>query len=141
MGDSRLFVYAEMLAGEPEHALLGGAQLLGAFSTEQRYALYDLGAYGALVVGGPAAISGELYLVTDADLARIDVARQVPILFRRCAVRLAGGGEAQAYCMLFEQVRGRRKLHHGDWRRRFASNVPRPAPSPFVKWARGRFPR
>lgn len=141
MADTRLFVYASMLAGEPEHDLLGGAQRLDVGTTAPRYALYDLGVYGALVEGGETAVAGELYLVPDALLASIDVARQVPLLFQRRAVQLADGGEAQAYCMSADNVRGKRRLRHGDWRRRFASNVPRPEPSPFVTWARGRFSR
>lgn len=141
MGNSQLFVYASLLAGEPDHGLLGGAELLGASMTAPRYALYELGVYGALVEGGETAVVGELYLVADAVLVRIDVARQVPLLFQRCAVQLADGSEAQAYCMSSEGVRGKRRLRHGDWRRRFASNVPRPPPSAFVAWARGRFSR
>ena len=139
MAESLLFVYASLLTGEPEHGLLGGAQPLGVTTTEPRYALHDLGVYGALVEGGDTAVSGEVYLVGDDVLLRIDVARQVPILFQRCAVRLAGGTDAQAYCMSADRVRGRRRLRHGDWRRRLASSVPRPQPSAFVTWARGRF--
>jgi gamma-glutamylcyclotransferase (GGCT)/AIG2-like uncharacterized protein YtfP len=141
MGDSRLFVYASLLAGEPGHGLLCGAQWLGAQTSEPRYALYDLGAYGALVEPGDTPVAGELYLVPEDVLARIDVARQVPLLFQRRAVRLADGADAQAYCMTADQVRGKRRIRHGDWHRRFASNVPRREPGAFVTWARGRFSR
>lgn len=141
MANSRLFVYASLLAGEPEHGLLGGASLLGASITAPRYALYDLGVYGALVMGGETSVVGELYLVAEAVLAGIDVARQVPLLFQRSTVQLADGGDAEAYSMWADGVRGKRRLRHGDWRRRFASNVPRPEPGAFVTWARGRFSR
>jgi hypothetical protein len=36
-----------------------------------------------------------------------------------------------------DQVRGRRRLHHGDWRKRFTGHVS-PFESPFAKWARSR---
>jgi gamma-glutamylcyclotransferase (GGCT)/AIG2-like uncharacterized protein YtfP len=141
MAGHRLFVYASLLAGQPEHHLLAGARFLGRCATEPCYALYDLGPYGALVAGGQVAVSGELYEPADELLAQVDVARQVPLLFQRGAVRLVDGTEAQAYLMSPDQVRGKRKLHHGDWLRRFASNVPRSAPGAFVTWARERFSR
>ncbi len=135
----RLFVYGTLLEGHPDHELLAGAEPLGAAQTESTYSLIDLGAYAAMVPGGTTSVHGELYLVDLATRAQIDRRRQVPILFVRSVVRLTGGGEAEAYVMSVDQVRGRRRLRHGDWKKRFVSNVPRPAPSPFVKWARGRF--
>jgi gamma-glutamylcyclotransferase (GGCT)/AIG2-like uncharacterized protein YtfP len=128
-----------LLEGQPGHGLLEGAKLEGAASTEAAFELIDLGAYAAIVPGGSTAVAGEVY---DADLetrARIDRERQVPLLFERARIRLADGSEAEAYVMTPDKVRGRRRLRHGDWRKRFAPTVPRPAPSPFVTWARGRF--
>jgi gamma-glutamylcyclotransferase (GGCT)/AIG2-like uncharacterized protein YtfP len=119
--------------------LLDGAEFGGAASTEAAFELVDLGAYAALVPGGSTSVEGEVYVTSLETLARIDRERQVPLLFDRARIRLADGSEADAYVMSTDQVRGRRRLRHGDWRRRFAPTVPRPAPSPFVTWARGRF--
>jgi gamma-glutamylcyclotransferase (GGCT)/AIG2-like uncharacterized protein YtfP len=135
----RLFVYGTLLEGQPGHGLLQGAELVGGASTEAAYELVDLGAYAALVPGGSTSVSGDVYLMDRETLARIDRERQVPLLFERARIRLADGSEAEAYVMTADKVRGRRRLRHGDWRRRFAPAVPRPAPSPFVTWARGRF--
>jgi gamma-glutamylcyclotransferase (GGCT)/AIG2-like uncharacterized protein YtfP len=135
----RLFVYGTCLEGQPGHGLLAGAELAGTASTEAAFELVDLGAYAALVPGGTTAVVGEVYVADLETRARIDRERQVPLLFERARIRLADGSEAEAYVMAVDKVRGRRRLRHGDWRRRFAPTVPRPAPSPFVTWARGRF--
>ncbi len=135
----RLFVYGTLLEGQPGHALLAGAELVGGGQTEPAFELIDLGAYAAIVPGGSTAVVGEVYLADLETRARIDRERQVPILFERTRIRLAAGDEVEAYVMSADKVRGRRRLRHGDWRRRFAPTVPRPAPNPFVAWARGRF--
>lgn len=135
----RLFVYGALLEGHPGHGLLEGAELLGTALTEPAFDLVDLGAYAAIVPGGSTSVAGEVYLASLDIRARIDRERQVPILFERARIRLADGSEAEAYVMSADKVRGRRRLRHGDWRRRFAPTSPRPEPSPFVKWARGRF--
>ena len=127
------------MPGERDHALVAGAESLGAARTEPSYTLVDLDAYAALVEGGRVAICGEVYLIDRKRRFQIDVARQYPILFYRVIVRLEGGERAETYAMREEQVRGKRRLPHGDWRKRFAPReVPEHsrAPAPFGR--RGR---
>jgi gamma-glutamylcyclotransferase (GGCT)/AIG2-like uncharacterized protein YtfP len=135
--DRRLFVYGSLLRGEKDHALIEGRTRLGECNTEPAFHLVDLGPWAALVAGGSTAVAGELYSVDLPTLVAIDVALQVPVLFKRARIRMADGSEADAYAMDADQVRGRRKLHHGDWRKRFTGHVA-PLDSPFAKWARGR---
>jgi gamma-glutamylaminecyclotransferase len=135
----RLFAYGTLLPGEREHALLASAELLGQATTEPRFQLVDLGLYAALIADGKVAVHGELYAVSLETRRAIDIARQVPILFQRCAIRLADGSEAEAYMMNADPVRGKRRLAHGDWRKRFAAAVPHRAGGPLVAWARSRF--
>jgi gamma-glutamylcyclotransferase (GGCT)/AIG2-like uncharacterized protein YtfP len=138
MTHCRLFVYGTLLDGERDHALIGSAEKLGASSTEPAFHLVDLGAWAALVPGGSTAVVGELYLVDLMTRAGVDVERQVPILFQRVRILLGDGTEAESYIMTPDQARGRRKLHHGDWRKRFTRDVPPAIESPFVRWARNR---
>lgn len=137
----RLFAYGTLLPGEREAQLLQGATHLTAARTLPIYGLVDLGAYAALIPGGSTSVLGELYLIDLERLTRIDVARQVPSLFRRGSVQLADEDSADAYFISVDQARGKRRLHHGDWRKRFVPNVSRPAPSPLIAWARQRFPK
>jgi gamma-glutamylaminecyclotransferase len=99
----------------------------------------ELGSEAALVDGGSTAVSGELYLLDPALLGAVDVHMQVPLLFQRAKVTLGDGSEAEAHVMSADQVRGKRRLHSGDWRNpRGAPGALRPA-GPFVTWARKRF--
>jgi gamma-glutamylcyclotransferase (GGCT)/AIG2-like uncharacterized protein YtfP len=136
----RLFVYGQLLAGERDHELLAGSEPLGVAHTDPAFQLIDIGAYAALVPGGSTSVAGELYLVDPKACLEIDVRREVPILFKRARIRLVDSAYAEAYVMDPDQVRGRRRLHHGDWRKRFSLAAPRALESPFAKWARNRFP-
>lgn len=138
-GDIRLFVYGTLLAGERDHALLDGAELVGPARTRAAYTLVDLGVYPALLEGGTVSIVGELYLVDKKQRFGIDVKKECPVLFQRISVDLDDGTRAETYAMREEQVRGKRRLADGDWQKRFA---PRPRPhrgGPLVQAARARF--
>jgi gamma-glutamylcyclotransferase (GGCT)/AIG2-like uncharacterized protein YtfP len=136
-GERVLFVYGTLLSGERSHERLGAAESLGAARTAPSFHLVDLGPYPAIVVGGKTAVAGELYRV-DANLLReLDVLEQVPLLFKRVRVPLEDGSMADAYVMDPDQVRGKRRIAHGDWRGRMAPDV-RPYDGPFARRARGR---
>lgn len=135
----RMFFYGMLLPGERDHAFLESAELLGAAQTEPLYQLVELNVYAALVPDGKVAVHGELYAVDLETRRRIDVSRQVPILFQRAKIRLADGSDAETYLMNTDQVRGKRRLAHGDWRKRFAPPLERRAPGQLVSWARTRF--
>ena len=137
----RVFIYGTLLPGERDHALLGSAELLGPVATEPLYQLVELNVYAALIPDGKVSVHGELYAVDLETRRRIDVARQVPILFQRTLVRLADGSEVETYAMNPDQVRGKRRLAHGDWRKRFSPSPTsqRAAPGQLVSWARSRF--
>ncbi len=135
----RIFVYGTCLPGERDHALLAGAELVAAALTEPLYQLVDLGVYAALIPDGRVAVHGEIYALTPEQRRRVDVARQVPFLFQRAAVKLANGELVEAYVMAPDPVRGKRRLSHGDWKKRFLPAVPARAGGPLVAWAKRRF--
>ncbi len=130
----RLFVYGTELSGERDHGLLEGAPRIGEVRTIPAYTLVDLGPYAALLARGAASVAGELYEIDRKLRFKLDVKREVPVLFHRITVTLSDGTEAEAYAMKDEQVRGKRRLAHGDWRQRFAprprADIPRPVRDP-----------
>jgi len=135
----RMFFYGTLLPGERDHALLANAELIGPAQTEPLYQLVELNVYAALIPDGRVAVHGELYAVDLETRRQIDVKRQVPILFQRAKIRLTDGSDAETYLMTADQVRGKRRLAHGDWRKRFAPTLERSAPGQFVNWTRSRF--
>jgi gamma-glutamylcyclotransferase (GGCT)/AIG2-like uncharacterized protein YtfP len=135
----RIFFYGTLLPGERDHALLANAEFLGPALTEPLYQLVELNVYAALIPDGKVAVHGQLYAVDLETRRQIDVKRQVPILFQRAAIRLADGSDAETYLMTPDQVRGKRRLAHGDWQKRFAPTLERSAPGKLVSWTRTRF--
>ena len=148
-----LFVYGTLMSEEPEHARLAGpagggpqtpgARLLGAIATEATFDLVDLGVEPALVAGGTTAVRGELYAVTAAQLAAVDVHHGHPLRYRRAAIRLEDGRVVEAHLLAADQTRGRRRIRGGDWKARLTPRVGAGADLAWSRFARerGRTPR
>ncbi len=134
-----LFAYGTFLPGERDHETLTGAELVGEARTRDGYTLVEVGPLAGMIEGGLGAVFGLLYSVEYATLSACDVKRDHPRLFRRKDVTLEDGTIAHAYFLEPEQVRGKRRIRGGDWRRRF--EVKSPEPGPLVRWARGRSSR
>ncbi len=137
----RLFAYGSLLPGERDAALMAQAKLIGPARTKPSYRLVDLGVYPALIEGGAVSVSGELYLIDKKQRFAIDSVKECPVLFQRGVVTLEDGSQAEAYFMKEEQVRGKRRIAHGDWRQRFAPRPRGEAGGPLVSWAKQRFGR
>jgi gamma-glutamylcyclotransferase (GGCT)/AIG2-like uncharacterized protein YtfP len=134
-----LFAYGSLLPGERDHELLAGATHIGAVRTKPGYKLVDLGVYPALLVGGDVSVAGELYRIDKKHRFNIDVRKECPVLFHRTTVTLEDGSEAEAYVMHEEQVRGKRRIAIGDWRRRFEPRPRVDQAGALTRWARNRF--
>lgn len=107
-----LFVYGTLRQGESNQDFLAGSQCLGHFDTPPFYALYDLGPYPA-VIEGHDSISGEVYLIDDVTLARIDELEDVPVEYRRERIDTPFG---QAWIYLYQDVSQLDVLiASGDW--------------------------
>jgi gamma-glutamylcyclotransferase (GGCT)/AIG2-like uncharacterized protein YtfP len=128
------------MQGERDHALVAAAEFVGVVKTQALYKLVDVGPYPALLTGGTLAVEGELYVVDAKQRFATDVKYECPVLFQRIAVTLEDGTTAEAYAMREDQVRGKRRLFYGDWRKRFQ---PRPRADsvggPLVRAARERW--
>lgn len=90
----RLFVYGSLRRGERHHDELSGAEFLGASVTAPSYRVVEHGGYPALAPGA-VAISGELYAVPSSLVPALDAFEGCS--YRRGAVRLADGSNAEAY--------------------------------------------
>ena len=134
-----LFVYGSLLPGERDHELMAGATLIGPARTSAGYKLVDLGVYPALLVGGDVSVVGELYRIDKKRRFSIDVRKECPVLFHRTSVTLEDGTVAEAYAMNEDQVRGKRRIAGGDWRRRFEPRPRVDQAGAFTRWARKRF--
>jgi gamma-glutamylcyclotransferase (GGCT)/AIG2-like uncharacterized protein YtfP len=134
-----LFVYGTFLPGERDHETLAGAERIGEARTRDGYTLVEVGPLAGLIEGGMGAVAGELWSVEYTTLSACDVKRDHPRLFRRKDVVLSDGSVAHAYFLDPEQVRGKRRIRGGDWRRRFEAKSPEPGP--LVRWARARHSR
>ncbi len=110
-------VYGTLRRGGHNHAVLGGARFLGPARTAARYTLLDLGVgFPGLVEGGQTAVAVELYAVSAATLARLDLLEGVAHgLYARAAVELHDRTEVLGY-FLGDGWRGeRRVIATGDW--------------------------
>jgi gamma-glutamylcyclotransferase (GGCT)/AIG2-like uncharacterized protein YtfP len=94
-----LFVYGTLMQGEHHHATLAGAEFLGLVETLPLYDLVQIDYYPALLPGGSAKVTGELYRVDEATLQRLDELEEVPLYYVRERIELADGRTAFAYLM------------------------------------------
>jgi gamma-glutamylcyclotransferase (GGCT)/AIG2-like uncharacterized protein YtfP len=84
--------------------------------------LYDLGAYPGAVLGGEGRVRGEIYRITPALEAQLDVLEEVrpddagEYVKREVQVRVAG---APLACLVYEihpdRIAGRAAIGSGDW--------------------------
>ena len=106
------------MRGLPNHDVLDGAVFAGEGVTPPCWALVDLGAYPGMVVG-EQSVSGELYRVDEALLARLDRFEGCPTLYRRARVTLMDGSSPFSYLLQPSVVPAVPLwVPAGDWRAR-----------------------
>jgi gamma-glutamylcyclotransferase (GGCT)/AIG2-like uncharacterized protein YtfP len=109
-----IFVYGTLRFGETNHAQLNGARLVAKVYTAPSYELVDMGDYPALIEVGEMRVYGELYEVADALVRQLDEFEEVPTLYERREVQIAGY-IAQAYVMRRESADRAPRIASGDW--------------------------
>jgi len=107
-----VFVYGTLRQGESNHSFLANSQLLGRFDTKPEYGLYDLGLYPGLV-SGHQSISGEVYLIDDDTLAKLDILEDVPVEYHRETIETPFG---TAWIYIYQEATSQEALiDSGDW--------------------------
>lgn len=110
-----VFVYGSLMEGLTNHALLLGAEKLGAAETAPEYRMYNLGLYPAIVRGGSIAIKGEVYSVTDEVLAALDRLEGHPDYYKRSKCVSTPWGKASVYMLPEALVVECEQVASGDW--------------------------
>lgn len=96
-----VFVYGSLKRGFYNHLHLRGARYGGPVVTVHAYALHSLGRYpGLYVIPASQRITGELYLVNDAGLERLDALEENGREYQRELIDLenADGELIRAWC-------------------------------------------
>lgn len=114
-GATVLFVYGTLKRGGSNHAQLAGQRRLGPARTGPGYTLYHLDGYPGMVRAADDhdGVTGELWEVTPAALARLDVFEGMPErLYERVALPVVFSGRtvtAETYLYL-RGLEGRTRL-------------------------------
>jgi gamma-glutamylcyclotransferase (GGCT)/AIG2-like uncharacterized protein YtfP len=92
MARIRVFVYGTLKRGQRNHRVLAGQRFLGEATTAPRYRLYDRGPYPCLVEdrANGVPVQGEVWVVDAETLGRLDAYEEVPKLYTRKEIDLAG---------------------------------------------------
>ena len=114
-----VFVYGTLLRGESNHDVwLSAARFIDTDRTAPCFTLFSCGDYPALVNGGEDSVPGEVFEVSGAQLARLDVLEECPGFYERQRIRLASGREAWVYTLHVDLLQGARVIVSGSWRSR-----------------------
>ena len=101
-----LFVYGTLKRGQRNHGLLNGQRFIQQARTAPIYRLFDQGEYPCLVKSkAGVSIEGEVYLIDEATLARVDVLEDAPKLYQRKPVALEDFDEPTITYLYQQSVR------------------------------------
>jgi gamma-glutamylcyclotransferase (GGCT)/AIG2-like uncharacterized protein YtfP len=110
-----LFVYGTLKRGFSNASELAGAAFARKAATATGYGLFSVSGYPALARRGDGVVHGELYVVSDAQLARLDVFEEVPHRYRRESIVLDDGSHAEAYVVPADRVDGFTRISSGEF--------------------------
>lgn len=86
----QVFVYGTLKSGHGNHRLLQGSKFLGR-STVDRFKMYSLGGFPAVVPSEDGVIQGEVYEVDDFTMTRLDRLEGYPNFYDRMIVSTEKG--------------------------------------------------
>ena len=111
-----VWVYGTLRRGESNHSLLQECAYLGQWWSPPTFYLIDLGEYPG-IIKGQQSVLGEIYVVDESTLLRLDALEEVPHEYSRDML-LTPWGEAFYYHYRIE-CGGLAAIPSGDWRCRF----------------------
>jgi gamma-glutamylcyclotransferase (GGCT)/AIG2-like uncharacterized protein YtfP len=111
---TKLFVYGTLRHGEPAHALLADARLIGSVRTEPRFTLVDAGGYPGMIFGGHTKVTGEIYEIDASAWPKLDEYEQAPEVYERVQL-VVEGHVVSAYLLRAERAAGMPVIASGDW--------------------------
>ncbi|MFA0012446.1 gamma-glutamylcyclotransferase [Vibrio lentus] len=110
-----VFVYGTLRQGQSNHHYLQHCELLGRFDTPETFALFDLGAYPAMIFG-KKSVAGEVYIINDEILESLDRLEDVPVEYRREQIETIFG---LAWVYLYQlDLTANKEILSGDWCKR-----------------------
>ncbi|MFW5731027.1 MAG: gamma-glutamylcyclotransferase family protein [Desulfonatronovibrionaceae bacterium] len=105
----KVFVYGTLRQGCSNHRLLRHAVFLGPARTARRYSLY-VDDFPYLVKAPPVSrIHGEVYVVDDQDLQRLDALENHPFWYKRqeqTVLLLESGKKVKSWIYFFPRAKG-----------------------------------
>jgi gamma-glutamylcyclotransferase (GGCT)/AIG2-like uncharacterized protein YtfP len=117
----KLFVYGTLKKGFCNHHVLGNAKFIGAYTTQPRYTMYDMGAYPAIRLDGKTSIVGEVYEINDLEL--VDSLEGYPVLYDRTEIETDFGVAWVYYFNIrtgqyYYRPRFQKEMNTGLWSKR-----------------------
>jgi len=86
-----IFTYGTLKKGYHNHRLLTQAEFVGKFATAPNYKIFCNGSFPYMIEvgnGEGAAVEGEVYKVSDAELARCDRLESHPDMYKRTKIHI-----------------------------------------------------
>lgn len=109
----RLFAYGTLKRDFHNAFYLQGARYLGEFTTDPAYSMYSFGTYPAVSEIGKTAIEGEVYKISEAQLASIDRLEWYPDFYQPVMIETSFG-ETWMY-VVSEQLCIDKITTNGNW--------------------------
>lgn len=113
-----VFVYGTLLSGLGNHHYLDGAHYFGEAETVESYRMTAGGIPYVSRRDPICPVKGELYIVNDETLAKLDRLEGHPRFYKREVIHIRiGKGHILAWCYLNERSAGHHVVEDGDYRR------------------------
>src|SRR5262245_47499756 len=111
----RIFVYGTLKRGLSNAGQLDGARFERTVATAVGYVLHMVDGYPAMSRSERGVVHGEIYVVSEEHLSRLDVFEGVPEWYQRAVIELEDGTTVEAYVVTPERVCGLEPIEGGSF--------------------------